>query len=305
MSADPYPPPVYVLAAPGMPGQTLAAALGQNGHAYDLPELNLELLETVDALQRELSWVRAGQAHGLLRALAQVMGGEQTAASVEMARRWLSRRGYLSTIDTARELAGRIAPWRMICPVTAAVFDPDALKRLRRSFPEAVFVHLHLHPHAYGRLISGTVAGEVALQLSGAVDEEDPLKLSDPQELWLMAETAIATFLADVPPAQVIAQPLEALVTDTAAALQGLAQALGLPAGPADVAAMGHPERSVFRGPGPMGAHLPGPIDSFATLIAGFPDLSEVTLEGPMPWRPDAAPFRAPVRARATTLGYA
>ena len=165
-----FPPPILVLAAPGVPGQTLAAALGRNPAAYDLPELNLELMPSIDVLQREMTGIRASQLHGLLRALAQLLAGEQTVAAVDMANRWLLRRTYLPTSAVAQELAIRIAPRRLVAPVTAAIFDRSSLRRLRATFPEAIFVHLHLHPHVYGRLLLAGTAGQAALQLAGALD---------------------------------------------------------------------------------------------------------------------------------------
>lgn len=304
MQSDQFPPPVFVLAAPGMPGQTLAAALGRNPAAYDLPELNLELMETVDSLQRELSWIRGAQIQGLLRALAQVLAGEQTGPAIEMARRWLTRRGYLSTGAVAAELAARIAPWRIVAPVTAAIFDRISLRRLRQSFPGAVYIHLHLHPHVYGRLITGQLAGEIALQLVGAVDESATPPIPDPQDLWLTAETAIADFLADLPEEQVIAQPLAPLARDPGPCLEALATRLGLPADAAACARMLAPELSDFAGPGPMGAPLPGNIESLADLAETLPDTDGASLQVPLPWRPDNAAFRDAVRDRAGALGY-
>lgn len=305
MQTDSFPPPIFVLAAPGMPGQTIAAALGQNPAAYDLPELNLELLPTVDVMRRELTGIRASQMHGLLRALAQIYGGEQTAPSVEMAGRWLTRRAYLPTGAVAVELAQHLAPWRMVAPVTAAIFDRPSLHRLVTTFPDAVFVHLQLHPHVYGRHLSVGTAGQVALQITGALDEDTRPALPDPQELWLMAETALAAFLDALPAERVVRQRVEDLAADPASALAILAWKLNLPADAAAVARMLHPERSVFAGPGPMGAHLRGTIDSFAVLAAALPDMDSARLSGPLPWRPDAAGFRPEVRVRAAELGYA
>ena len=308
MQTQSFPPPVLILAAPGLPAQTLAAALGQGPAAYDLPELNLEQMATIDVLRREMTGIRAPQVHGLMRAVAQLYAGEQTAAAIEMAGRWMTRRGYLSTAAVAQELAARIAPRRMVLPVHASVFDRASLRRLRATFPEASYVHLHAHPRPYGRLLLSSTSGLVALQLSGALDETQDPPLPDPQALWLMAETALAEFLSDLPDGQQIEQVRMAdLTARPAAAVADIARRLGLPSTGAARRAMQHPERSPFAGPGPMGAHMGGVILSLRQIGAEAPaeDAEPCRLDGPLPWRPDGAGFRAEVRALAETMGYA
>ncbi len=305
ISVDDFPPPVFILAAPGLPGQTLAAALGQGTGAFDLPELNLEQMTTIDVLRREMIGIRAVQLHGLFRAIGHLYAGEQTSASVEMAGRWLSRRSYLSTAAVARELAARIAPRRMVVPVTASVLDKASLRRLRAAFPRASYLHLHLHPYQYGLHLLASVNGRVAMQLAGSFDESTQPPTPDPQELWLVAETAIADFVAGLGADEpVISVRAEDLARAPGPLLAGLARALGLPDDGAALSAMLAPERSAFFGPGPMGAHAAGGIQSLADLAAALPDAASARLDGPMPWRPDGVGLRAEVRARAYALGY-
>lgn len=308
MQTQPFPPPVLILAAPGLPAQTLAAALGQGPAAYDLPELNLEQMATIDVLQREMTGIRAPQVHGLMRAVAQLYAGEQTAAAVEMAGRWMTRRGYLSTAAVAHELAAKIAPRRMVLPVHASVFDKASLRRLKATFPGASYVHLHAHPRPYGALLLSSTSGLVALQLSGALDETVDPPLPDPQELWLMAEEALAEFIADLPESQQIEEVRMAdLVARPGAAVADIARRLGLPSTGAARRAMHHPEASPFAGPGPMGAHMGGAILSLDEIAAHQPDADAPpdSLDGPLPWRPDDKGFRDEVRALAEKMGYA
>ncbi len=302
---EPPPPPVLILTPPGLPGQTLAAALGQNPTGYDVPELNLEQMDSVDQLQRELIGIRGMQIIGLMRAIAQLYGGEQSGIAVEMARRWLNARAHLPTAHVARELVAKVAPRRLIAPVTAALFDRLAMKGLIRAFPDARWVHLTAHPVTYGRVLSASPAGEAALMLTGAIDESVAPALPDPQELWLMVEDTLAPVLADLPPDRVSRVDAARLAEDPQAVLADLAGALEMPADARALSAMGHPERSVFAGPGPMGAPLPGQIDTFATLAARFGGGAAPRLEGVVPWRPDGTPLKPAVRARATALGYA
>lgn len=252
-------PPILVLAAPGVPGQTLAAALGRNPAAYDLPETLLELEPVLDGLLREMTGLRGGQIHGLLRALGQLLAGEQSIAAVEMARRWLMRRRHLPTLHVARQLAALVAPRRLVRPVTAALFDPAAAERLQAAYPGAALVHLTMDPAAQATAVMAQAGGAAAL-LAGAVDRSDGTARPDPQTLRRLAEEGAARIGA----AHRLA--LEALLAAPEAALGNLARALGLPAGAGAVAAMLRPEASPFTGPGPFGAHLGGDIRSLAAL---------------------------------------
>ena len=190
MSTEKTPPCVLVLSAPSLPGTTLAAALGRNPGCYGVPEINLPLSATVDGFMREMSGPRVSQTHGVLRALGQLYGGEQTVHSIEMARRWLDLRGWMPTEAAFGEIAARIAPFRMVAPVTAMLYQPSAMKRLRSAFPDAAYVILRAHPRVFADLALGSEAGRIAVQLSGSVDEEFDPPLPDPQGLWLRTEVA-------------------------------------------------------------------------------------------------------------------
>lgn len=307
--------PVLVVAAPGIPGATLAAALGRNPAACDLPELNLELSQMLDSLLREAQGLAAVRLHGLLRALAQLLAGEQSMDAVDMARRWLMRRIHLPTATVAREIAAVLAPRRMIRPVSAALFDPGAMERLPATFPQADIVVVQMHPRHHGARVMAQAGGAAAI-LYGARDDSVTPPVTDPQMLWLMAETALDGLRATIPPARLHAVQVEALARDPAATLAGLARALRLEDSPDSVARMCHPEASPFAGPGPFGAHLAGDILGIAELRCAVLQLqmahsreaaleaSLASLAGPLPWRADAAPLCAEVRARAQAMGY-
>lgn len=299
-----FPPPVFVLAPPAMHAPTIAAALGRNPDAYGLPEIALSFESTVDVYLREVSGLRAPQGHGLLRGLAQLLAGEQTLAAVEMARRWLDRRAHLDTTPVLHEIAGRVAPRRMVVPIIAGLLDTPALRRLVAAFPEAHYVLLRAHPRLYGRMALASRTGQIALQLSGAVDESVDPPISDPEDLWFRAETAIETHLSDLDGKQRVPVDLSALLADPEAGLKALARKLGLKWNQRAVAAMAAPEASVFAGPGPMGAHSDGQIHALAAVAAELPVPEEVPLDAPLPWRPDGRGFRDEVQEKARALGY-
>ena len=303
MSTAQLPSPIFVLAAPALPGTTLAAALGRNPDAFGVPEINLPLTATLDAFMREMSGPRVTQTHGVLRALGHLYGGEQTAHSVEMARRWLDLRGWMSSGGAFVEIAAQIAPFRMVAPVTAMLYQKSAMKRLKAAFPEAHYVVLRAHPRVFAEVALGSEAGRIAVQFSGSVDESFEPPLPDPQGLWLQTENAIAACLGDVPSERVIPMRAETLVRSPAETLRGLAVSLGLASDEAAVGAMTRPEASVFAGPGPLGAHADGQIRPFAALAQDWPPQSDETLDGVLDWRPDGAGFREDVVEKAKELG--
>lgn len=305
MSEPSFPPPVLILTPPGLPGQTLAAALGRNPVGYDVPELNLEQAASTDQLQRDLVGFRGMQILGLMRAVAQLYGGEQSGIAVEMARRWLNARAHLPTARVAHEIAAHIAPRRMIAPVTAALFDRLNLKQLLTIFPEAVYVQLTVHPLTYGRLLAGMELGEVMLTITGALDETVEPAEPDPQKLWLMAQTALDEVVARVPADRLVTQDAAQLASDPRAALTALAETLGMPGDASALKAMLDPEASVFAGPGPLGAPIAGNIQSFSHLARDFAAAGPAgSLDGPVPWRTDGTGLSAQVRSRAEAQGY-
>lgn len=317
--------PIIVLAGPGVPGQTLAAALGRNPAAYDLPACNLELLPMMDGFLREMSGMRAVQIHGLLRALSQLLGGEQSIASVAMARRWLSRRMHLSTAVVAQEIAALVAPRRMVMAVTAALFDEGARDRLIAAFPGARFVHLQMHPLHQGSALMAEAGGAAALLMgareAGASETGATSVRPDPQAAWLMTEDAVAALRAAVPEGRVTALRVEDVLAAPERVLGDLAATLGLPDDPQARQAMGRPDMSPFAGPGPFGAHLGGDVRSFAALrqalvaargpvpragaAQGDGRMTVLTAAG-LPWDPRSTTgLRPEVIARARALGYA
>jgi hypothetical protein len=292
----PAPAPILVLSGPGMPGATLAAALGRNPGAFGLPALNLALEPTLDRYLDTLSGLRAGQMHGLLRLLALRLGGEQTIAAVAMARRWLMLRAHLPADRILHEIAALFVPRCIVLPVTTELFDPGAAERLARTWDNAILVQACIRPHNHATLLMAEAGGAAAVLL-GAVRQrgEGPLE-PDPESLWLMTDKAVETFAA-LSGRPVIPQRIEDLLADPAAELGRLARRLGLPDDADAIAAMSAPQDSPFAGPGPFGAHLPAGISGLGPLRDSLAAASGSTPRPPTP-RPE-------VRDRLRAQGYA
>lgn len=297
------PAPIFILAPPGTPGETVAAMFGQHPECWAMPEINLELSPNLDALMREMVGVRSSQMHGLLRSLSQLLIGEQTISGVDAARRWLSRHAYLPTSAIWHQLARKVAPRHLVAPVTATLFESGSLARLVKAFPHARYVALKMHPKSHGTAVMAQNGGAAAWLL-GAVDETVQPLLPEPSDIWTMAEAGVDELAGLVPDGRVLPLRVEDLVHDTGPTLTSLLAELGLDASAASIAAMQHPEASPFRGPGPFGANRGGDIQTLAALRSVLPALDALSLEGHAPWRPDGMPLEQDLRKRAAGFGY-
>jgi hypothetical protein len=297
------PPPIFVVAPPGLPVETVAAMLGQHPECWGMPEINLELSGNLDSLMREMIGLRSSQMHGLLRTLSQLLTGEQTIIGVDAARRWLSRYAYLPTSAVWHLLAQRVGPRRMVAPLTATLFEAGSLGRLVATFPEAKFVALKMHPKSHGEAVMAQHGGAAAWLL-GALDETVEPAMPEPSEIWQLAEAGLDDLAGLVRAKQIIPVRVEDLVHNTKPTLTRLLKKLDLAAPPRVLAAMQRPESSSFRGRGPFGAQFGGEILTLEALRSQIPSVETLTLEGRAPWRPDGMPLGADIRLSATKAGY-
>jgi len=296
-----YPRPIVVLAGPHTHGSLVAAMIGQNPAAYGILETNLSLFDTLDVQVRELTGLRGTQLHGMIRVLAQLLSGEQTHASTEMAWRWVFNHMHWPTGWVRDFILGRIAPLRTVERNTSALFDKDALERLIAQYQGADFVHVTRHPRAHGQAIMAD-GGAVATLLGSYDDSVDPAVL-DPQVLWTRTERSIDKCLQDVPEARIHRVHVERLLTAPRRVMRNLAKSLKLPHGKDAINLMMHPELSEYARPGPMGAHLGDFPEFMGDPTLPEPD-DEMSLEGALGWREDNAMFLPDTLRLARARGY-
>lgn len=279
------PPPVLVLAAPGAGGGTIAAALGRNPSAFDLPCLNIEVEGTLYDVVFEMTGLRSVQSHGILRALGLLLGGEQSMLSVELARRWLMERMHLPTYALSDWFVDRLAPLRMVTPIGTGLFGELSRARIASCYAGADLVMVRRHPSTYSAAMMGQANGAIAT-LMGASGGPEGQREPDPVGLWMMAEEAMSKLADAMPESRIHSIRIEDVAEDPKGALGTLAKSLGLAnKGPAR-RAMARPEESPFFGPGPYGAHIVGDIEPFDRLVP----------------KPGIPPVALPKAARA--LGY-
>ena len=168
--------PLFLLAPPRSYTSLINAMLGQHPQAFGLPELCLFNVEVLKEL-----WVRtsdemsndAKTRQGLLRAVAEVYGGEQTAATIRMAVHWAAAREEVSTALVYRELVERIHPLVAVEKSPSYTIDIGRMRAMHRAFPEARFLHLIRHPVAQCKSVMSLNEGAFALYVNSIEFLED------------------------------------------------------------------------------------------------------------------------------------
>src|SRR6476469_9999783 len=106
--------PLFLLAPPRSYTSLVNAMLGQHPQAFGLPELCLFNVERLSDLwigvEGENAERGAMARHGLLRAVAEIYGGEQTSATINMAHCWASVRETWETSRVFQEIVSRLHP---------------------------------------------------------------------------------------------------------------------------------------------------------------------------------------------------
>ncbi len=277
--------------------------LGQHPQTYGFPELNLFLADSVDDLLASCSGYRQIQLHGLLRTVAELFAGEQTLASIDMARRWLIVRRHRSTADLYVDLCRKLWPLRGIDKSPAYALKQETLHRIIETFPGAYFMHLTRNPRSQGESVMKVADGLLAV-LANSIDYATDPPTIDPQIAWYTMQQTIMDFLANVPGDRVIRLRGEDVLNDPDTHLRRVCRWLGIDEGEAALNAMRHPERSPFASLGPFGAHLGNDIAFLQSPALRAAPVACPPLAGPLPWRRDGAGLRGDVLDLARHLGY-
>lgn len=311
---------VLILAPPRSFTSVTCAMLGQHPELYGVPELRLFAAETLGEWLTLCRKAHYPMASGTLRAVSQLIFGEQTEASIQMAHRWIRRRSHWSTQRLVRLLGELVYPRILVDKSPTTVYSTHDLRRAFRMFPRARFIHLLRHPRGQS---------ESVLKLIRFIEErrQSPLpprnwlvrlasfppfpsaegedvEILDPQRAWYVLNTNICRFLESIPPAQATAVRGEDLLADPDFFLERIAEWLGLRTDRAAIEAMKHPEQSPYVGFGPKGASRGN--DPFflknPTLRAIHNDPK--SLNGSLSWREDRKGFLPEVKKLARSFGY-
>lgn len=298
--------PLFLLAPPRSYTSLINAMLGQHPQAFGLPELCLFNVEILKEL-----WIRtsdemsndAKTRQGLLRAVAEIYCGEQTAATIRMATHWAAAREDVSTALVYRELVERIHPLVAVEKSPSYTIDLGRMQAMFRAFPEARFLHLIRHPVAQCKSVMSLNEGAFALYVN-AIEFLEDRAIVEPSFAWHDLNINILNFLDSVPAAQQLRVRGEDIMENPREQLAAICRWAGLSDDAEAVDAMMHPERSPFACFGPINAlfgndpnFLSGP--TFRPHKVKFPSLTK-----PVPWRQDGRALHPRVIDLAREFGY-
>lgn len=299
-------PPLFLLAPPRSYTSVINAMIGQHPQMFGFPELNLFNVEKIRDLwvkdSRE-SRVDSNRRNGLLRAVAQIYAGEQTAAAVTMAVHWAAARQEMSTEDVYRELAARIDPLIGVEKSPAYTLSAERMKRIYEAFPEARFIHLIRHPIPQCKSILKLSNGVFAYMVN-SFDFIDGRAVVDPQIAWHDININILNFLDMVPAEQQMRIQGENFMEHPREHLAGICRWMGVRDDDEAIDAMMHPEDSPFACLGPFSA-LFGNDPNFLRKPSFRRHKPNVpSLDADLPWRSDGVRLRPEVAALAREFGY-
>ena len=293
---------VIILAPPRSFTTVISIMLGQHPQLYGLPETHFFTCDSVN----EWATIYRGtdRMNGGLRAIAQLIFGEQTRSTVCMARQWLQARSYFTTAEVLRLLARRVAPSILVEKTPRAAQQLEAMQRMLREFPRARFLHLIRHPHDQ---VKSRLDRRLSLEGYGgpkSLEEAAQVLGGDPAHLWFATHQAILRFLQDVPPKQQFFVRSEDILSAPDEHLREIARWLGIRSDDEAIEAMKHPERSAFAKEGPPNALRGGDEKFLSDPVLRSYSCMAPPLDAPLPWRSDGAVFSEKIRQLARSFGY-
>lgn len=299
--------PLFLLAPPRSYTSLINAMIGQHPQAFGLPELCLFNVHLVKDL-----WIRTSDEigdesrsrQGLLRAVAEIYSGEQTAATIEMARHWAAAREDRTTGSVYRELVEKIHPLIAVEKSPAYTISAKRMRAINATFPDARFLHLVRHPVSQCKSVMKMNEGAYALFVNSIEFLEDRA-IIEPQFAWHDQNVEILNFLDEVPLDRQMRVRGEEIMSDPRAQLARICRWLGIRDDDAAIDEMMHPERSPFACFGPVNALFGNDPNFLRGPTFHHHKIKLPSLNGPMPWRDDGKGLRPEVVRLAREFGYA
>ena len=300
--------PLFLLAPPRSYTSLVNAMLGQHPQAFGLPELCLfnveKLVELWIGVPGENAERGAMARHGLLRAVAEIYGGEQTSATINMAIAWASVRETWDTGRVFQEIVARLDPLVAVEKSPSYAIAVPRMRGLLKAFPDARFLHLVRHPVAQCKSVMAINDGAFTMKVNAFEIAQDYAML-EPQIAWHDVNLNILEFLQEVSAENQLRMRGEDIMADPQRHLATIAHWAGLRDDDEAIEAMMHPERSPFACFGPMSAMFGNDPNFLArpTFRPHKPNLPGLT-EG-VPWRKDGKGLYPEVIDLAHEFGYA
>ena len=299
--------PVFILSVSRSFTSVTCAMIGQHPQMYGLPELHPFVAATIAGRARFQAQRRHNVNGGLLRVIAELFFGAQTAETVELARGWLNRRWAFSPSYVMEQIGERVSPRILVDKSPSTSTSIIYLNRAGRMFPDARFIHLVRHPRS--RCESVVAVRTQRRCKRRGIDHESVgehlfrIKANLPQQ-WLNINQNILRFLSEIPAERQRRVRGEDLLSDPDTHLREIAGWLGLRTDQEAVNAMKHPENSPYACIGPPGAK--GGNDRIFLENPALRPLPNrpAYLAGPLPWSGDEEGFSRGVRQLARSFGY-
>jgi hypothetical protein len=289
--------PVFILTPDRTLGALACAMLGNHPDMIGLPDCNLFVTDAREGLQQFIGKDQRLQ-DGLLRTIAELGLGEQTAHSIDLARAWLDEYSTLSGADLLNDIRTLSHPRQVVEASSLHVCLDGSVRRMRDAFPGAFYLHLSLHP----RLTCQTYGTRTVIrdsELAKVRDDQPP----DPEAIWLRPHTRILNAMADVATHQKMILRGEDLLANPERYLVMIGRWLGIPTDSARVAPMLRPEESPFARRGPSNA--PGGVDPRFISRSALAQCRDAILVRPEPGDPAVRPaYSAGLKQLAALLGY-
>lgn len=273
--------------------------LGVHPEMYALPEVNLFCADTLGQLFDEAREKRINfMTHGLLRVLAQLHDEAQTEDTIANAQAWVATHRPWRIGRVYRHICDLAAPKRCV-DKSPPYARAEHMKRLRETFPNALFLHLGRHPRS-ACLSTFKARSERAQRRNNQLDP------STIEQYWSDTHRAILELATTVPDGHYMYMQGESLLSDPLHYLPQIAEWLGISSAPASIEAMLHPENSPYSCVGPDNARG-GNNSGFlqAPQLRSGP-IAMPSMEGRLDWFPEGEDheFRAETREIAAMLGY-
>lgn len=241
--------PVFVLSPPRSCSSVIVAMLGQHPELYGFPELRLLHRTGV----RDLLADRAGPlgptyAAGLLRTLAQLHEGAQTAGAVARAWGWLQEHADWRPVDVLDHVLAAVDPLVGVEKTPETSRSLATLAAMAESYPRARFLHLVRHP-----------AESVTSMIAAWEDQADwrvprERRVRRCARMWIEQHRNVLELADRIGPDRIVRVRAEDLVNGPGDSLPPLCAWIGIAAGAEVIAAMSRPEESPYAAPGPPGA---------------------------------------------------
>ncbi|HEV7859197.1 MAG TPA: sulfotransferase [Pyrinomonadaceae bacterium] len=316
IQASDNPKVLIVLGPPRSFTTVVSTILGQHPELYGLPETHIFGDSTVREWWQRAALAQYPMTHGLLRATAQIIFGEQTEETVTRASGWLQRRSDCTTGYLLELFCQQLGALTLVEKSPSTVHSPDALRRAYEMFPRAKFMHLLRHPRGYGESV--VKALRAAQEHGGA--PKWLLKLAtypspfgggqleydfDPQKSWYALNMNINSFLQLVPKEQKLRIHGEQILTEPDRMLAQVCAWLGVRRDAEAIEEMKHPERSPYACFGPANARFGNDHFFLADPVLRPARAATHSLDGPLGWRDDEQEFVPQVKELAAEFGYA